>query len=250
MAQRSLGQVHRAIRVRLGLRQDDLSKASGVSRQKISRLERNLLGELAWGDMQALFAALGGRLDARVSWHGAALDRLLDEGHARLAGRVVSLLKGLGWLTQVEVSFSEFGERGSIDILAWHAGQQILLVVEIKTELASLDGLLRPLDIKVRLAPKLARERFGWQAATVGRVVVLPEDSSGRRAVSRHESLLGTALPARSHDVRRWLAHPQGPIAGLWFLSEDRTVSTTRNPSAVRRVRRVRRSPNERDLAL
>jgi transcriptional regulator with XRE-family HTH domain len=248
MAQRSLGHIHRAIRVRLGLRQGDVSKTSGVSRQKISRLERDLLADLAWSDLQASFAALDARLDGRVSWHGAALDRLLDEGHARLAGHVVRLLNGLGWTTHVEVSFSEYGERGSIDILAWHAGQRMLLVVEIKTELSSIDGLLRPLDIKVRLAPKLARERFGWHAKAVGRIVVLPEDSSARRAVSRLEPILGVALPARSHDVRRWLAHPHGPIAGLWFLSDDRTVSTTRNPSAVRRVRRRRSSPSERDL--
>jgi hypothetical protein len=219
MGQRSLGHIHRAIRVRLGVRQDDLSKASG----SVARRFRG------WSETCSPSSPVETcRPHSRLWVHGST--------HVS-AGTV------LRWIV------SEFGERGSIDILAWHAGQRILLVVEIKTELASLDGLLRPLDVKVRLAPRLARERFGWQAAAVGRIVVLPEDSSARRAASRHESILRTALPARSHDARRWLAHPQGPIAGLWFLSEDRTVSTTRSPSSVRRVRRGRRSSNERDIA-
>jgi hypothetical protein len=55
-----------------------------------------------------------------------------------------------------------FGERGSIDLLAWHESSRTLLVIELKTELTSVEETLRRHDSKVRLAPGIARERFGW----------------------------------------------------------------------------------------
>jgi hypothetical protein len=203
----------------------------------VSRIERALIAGLQVGDVTRCFETLGARLELVATWHGAGLDRVLDEGHARLAGQVASLLRELGWQVEVEVSFSHYGDRGSIDLLAWHVAAQMLLVVEIKTEVGSVDGLLRPLDVKVRLAPSVARARFGWPATRVARVVVLPEERSVRRTVERHAAVMSAALPARSRDVRRWLRALGEPISGLWFLSPDRSVSVTRNPSAIRRVR-------------
>lgn len=165
------------------------------------------------------------------------MDRLLDEGHARVSGHVIRLLRGVAWLTQVEVSFAHYGERGSIDILAWHVPSRTLLVVEIKTELGSVEGLLRPLDAKVRLAAGIAAERFGWRAAQVSSLVVLPEDARARRQVARHAAVLDAAFPNRSREVRRWLRAPMGDLRGLWFLSSSRGEGATRNPSSIRRVR-------------
>jgi len=133
------------------------------------KLEAGQAGGLTLNGIAAVFQGLGGRIDLRPMWQGAALDRLLDEGHARLSGRVVEILGEEGWKTEVEVTFSVYGDRGSIDILAWHAASRTLLVVEIKTELGSVEGLLRPLDVKCRLARDIARDRFGWQPARVGR---------------------------------------------------------------------------------
>ncbi len=110
------------------------------------------------------------------------MDRLLDEGHARLSGQTLKLLRGWGWDAQVEASFAHHGERGSIDILAWHALSRTLVVVEIKSELGSVEGLLRPLDVKARLAGGIAAERFGWRAAQVCSMVVRPENARVRPA--------------------------------------------------------------------
>ncbi len=195
------------------------------------------MGGLTLDGIAAVFQALGGRIDLRPTWQGAALDRLLDEGHARLGGHVVEILRRDGWDTKVEVTFSVYGDRGSIDILAWHAASRTLLVVEIKTELGSVEGLLRPLDVKCRLARGIARDRFGWQATGVGRLVVMPEDSTVRRQVTRHTPIIDASLPHRSREVRQWLRSPDGPLAGLWFLSQVRSANATRNPSAVRRIR-------------
>jgi transcriptional regulator with XRE-family HTH domain len=232
-----LGRAHCVLRKRLRLRQQDVADQAGVSRAKVSRLERGLIAGLQVSDVARCFEVLGARLELVAVWQGAGLDRVLDEGHARLLGQVARLLRELGWQVEVEVTFSHYGDRGSIDLLAWHAAAQMLLVIEIKSELGSVDGLLRPLDVKVRLAPAVARERFGWPATRAARLVVLPEERSVRRTVERHAAVLSTALPVRSRDVRRWLRAPSGPISGLWFLSPDRSLSVMRNPSAVQRVR-------------
>lgn len=188
--------------------------------------------------IDAVAAAFEAHLDVSITWHGAALDRLIDEGHAWLVGIVARLMREWGWEVELEVSYSHYGERGSIDLLGWHPKTATLLVEETKTELGGVDGLLRPLDAKVRLAPVIARERFGWRAARVGRLVVFPDDRTVRRQVARRADVFDVALPDRSREVRRWLRRPTRPLRGLWFLTDDREVAFARNPSAVRRVQR------------
>jgi hypothetical protein len=208
-----------------------------VQRNKISELEQFDFSRVTVSELDRSFAAMDASLRFLAEWNGAALDRLLDEGHATLAGAIGVLVEKLGWHAEFEVTFARFGERGSIDILAWHQASRTLLVIEVKTELASLEGLLRPFDVKVRLARVIAAERFGWQALNVGRMVVLPEDRTARRRVARHSTVLSKALPARNREVRRWLANPAGSLSGLLFLTSSQLVGSKRNPSAVRRVR-------------
>lgn len=178
-----LARTHRALRVTLRLRQVDVSDEAGVGRWKVIKLEAGEIDDLTFGEVDRCFAALGARLKAYAEWRGAALDRLLDETHARLVAAVLAILHDLDWQTRVEVTFSEYGERGSIDILAWHAAARVLLVVEVKSEIAGVYTLLRPLGRKVRLAAKIAARDLDWRTSQpVGRVVVLPEDSTARRA--------------------------------------------------------------------
>ncbi len=103
-----------------------------------------------------------------------------------------------------------------------------------------MEGLLRPLDVKCRLARGIARDRFGWQAAGISRLVVMPEDSTVRRQVTRHARIMDVSLPHRSREVRQWLRSPEGRRAGLWFLSEVRAPNAMRSPSAVRRIRHAK----------
>jgi transcriptional regulator with XRE-family HTH domain len=244
--ERQLGRIHRALRRRLGLTQRELSVRAHVPRNKISDLERYRVGRLTVLDIDQCFSAMDASLRFWAEWNGAALERLLDEGHALLAGAAGSLLRDLGWQVQFEVTFTQFADRGSIDVLAWHEVTRTLLVIEIKTELASIDGLLRPLDVKVRLARVIAAERFGWTPLHVGRLVVFPEDRTSRRAVARHEQVLSVTMPTRNRAVRRWLAEPVGTLSGLMFLTTSRLVGTKRNPSAVKRVRKTRANVSAR----
>ncbi|MGI8927837.1 MAG: helix-turn-helix domain-containing protein [Candidatus Limnocylindrales bacterium] len=234
------GRIVRALRQRRGWRQADLAAAAGCSQNLISLVERGHFDRIALRTVRRILAALDAAVFVELRWRGAALDRLLDEGHASLAGAVAEWLRGKGWQVEFEVTYSEFGERGSFDLLAYHPVLSILLVIEVKTDLPSGEATLRKLDEKARLAAKVARDRFDWRARSVSRVVVMPESKTLRRRVSRHSALFQAALPARNVEIRRWLARPSGQLAGLWFFSgRDSGVPI----STIRRRERVRR-PN------
>jgi len=64
---------------------------------------------------------------------------------------------------------------------------------------------LRTLDLKVRQAADLARERFGWIAATTSRLLVFPDDRTIRRRVERHRATIASVLPLDGHAVRAWI---------------------------------------------
>jgi transcriptional regulator with XRE-family HTH domain len=242
-----VGRLHRVLRQRAGMTQDDLAARTGVARWKIVLLEAGRAAELRVRDIEACFASLGGRLDVRAWYHGAAADRVLDETHAVLLGRKQDLVSRHGWIPHPEVTFSEFGERGSIDLLAWHPAARALLVDEMKSELGSVEGTLRPFDAKCRLAIKVAGERFGYVPRIMGRMLVFPDERTVRRAVDRHAGVLYGALPAHSRALRSWITEPSGNIAGIWFLTIGQPINATRNPSSIRRVRR--RGPRSDEAA-
>lgn len=113
-----VGRLLRALRRRRGMRQFDVAASAHLSQQTVSLIQRGHLATLSIRAVRAVFAAVDARFDASVSWRGGQIDRLLDERHAILVGMTASELAQPGWeVLQVEVTFSEFGERGSIDIL-------------------------------------------------------------------------------------------------------------------------------------
>jgi len=208
----------RALRRRRGWRQEDLAATSGVSRATVARVELGGAGRQQVQTLERIAVALSARLEARLLWNGEAIDRLLDEAHATIANDFSGRLVAGNWIVAPEVSFSVFGERGSIDLLAFHPTSALLLVVEVKSVLADLQAMLVTLDRKTRLGPRVARER-GWEPAGVARVLVLANDRTTRRRVDAHDAVLRAAFPARGVAVKRWLRRPDGPISGLLFVS-------------------------------
>lgn len=238
MDDQRVGRVVRALRHRRGWRQSDLADAAGCSQNLMSLIERGHLDRISLRVLRRVFAALDATALIELRWRGAGVDRLLDEGHATLVGAVVMFLRALGWLVEIEVTYSEYGERGSFDLLAFHQVTGILLVIEIKTDLPSAEATLRKLDEKSRLAIGVAGKRFDWRPKSVSRLLVMPESSTLRRRAARHASLFDRSLPARNVAIGRWLRRPSGTLLGLWFFSDidSRVVIST----AVRRER-VRR---------
>ncbi len=180
-------------------------------------------------------------LQLLARWRGGDLDRLADEGHATLVGIVATMLAATGWVVQTEVSFSIYGERGSIDLLAWHAPTRTLLVVEVKTSLNSVEETLRRHDTKVRLGARVARERCGWDARSTAALLALPEDAATRRRVARHAHVFDRAYPLRGREARRWIQTPGGAPRLLLFTSSSAAGMGRIAPR--RRVRRPRARP-------
>jgi transcriptional regulator with XRE-family HTH domain len=225
---RHVGSILRALRHRIGLRQSDIANRAGVSQQLVSAIERGGAGTVAGHTLRQIFAAVDADAITVVRWRGGELDRLLDEGHADIVGRMVVLLETRGWTVLPEATYSEWGERGSIDILAWHPASRTLLVVEVKTEIASVEELLRRHDAKVRLAPRIAEARFGGRPTRIAKLLVVAESSTNRRRVARTRAVLEAAYPARGRRVRDWLRDPTGEMAGVLFLTGHRGTRARR----------------------
>jgi transcriptional regulator with XRE-family HTH domain len=215
-----LGIRYRALRQRRGWRQRDLADRCGLSQTLISIIERGRAGQVQVLTLERVAAALDAEYVSVLRWRGGDLDRLVDEGHARLVGLVAHLLTAAGWAVHAEVSYAVYGERGSVDLLAWHAPTRTLLIIEVKTELVSIEETLRRHDQKLRLAPAIAAERLGWRADVAARCLVLPSRTTPRRQVVRHASLLDAAYPLRGAELRQWLVAPHGAKGGILFISE------------------------------
>ena len=216
-----LARISRVLRREAGLRQIDLVTGRR-SRHFLRQLEAGEADRLRIGDVRAHFESLGARARLSVWTNGAELDRLLDRRHAGVVDLTVSAVGSYGWPVLTEVSFSEYGERGSIDVFAADERRSAVFVGEVKTEWGSIEETNRKLDVKARLAPKLTFDRFGWRPQLVARVLVFPDDSTARRVTRRFEATLAATYPARARQVRAWLRKPSGPLAGLWFISDVR----------------------------
>lgn len=214
-----LGRLARMLRVRQRLTQVALAARAGVGRRAVSLLENGRAHALRLREVEAIVATLGGRLDMRLLWNGPELDRLLDEAHAALGASVKRRLERWGWLVRVEVSYSHFGERGRIDLLAFHSATGVLLVIELKSELVDVQGLLGSLDVKVRLASGIV-ERFGWSPRVVLPAIVFLEHSATRKRLSRFDSLFDQ-FDLRGREAISWLRGPTAtvPRGILWFAN-------------------------------
>jgi transcriptional regulator with XRE-family HTH domain len=198
-----------------------LARAAAVSRAAISRIERGRADRLTVHSLDQIAEALGARVDCRLDWNGEAIDRLLDQDHARLVERIVRWLERYGWDVAVEASFNVFGERGSVDVLAFHRMTSCLLVVEAKSVVPDLQAMLASLDRKARLGIRIAGEQ-GWKAVAVSRLLVISEDRTARRRVAALEATLRRALPDRTQAVRAFVRapDPRSGVAGLMFLTD------------------------------
>jgi hypothetical protein len=192
--------------------------------------------------LRRLTEALGASLDVRLGWNGEGLDRLLDAAHAAMIETVVRRLQLHGWEVAVEVSFAIRGERGSIDVLGYRSDTSTLLVVEAKSVVPDAQAMLASIDRKARLAIQIGAAR-GWRAATVGRMLVLPETATSRRRVGALERTFAAAFPMRGWAVERWLKAPSGQIAGILFLPNSRHAKAGRSITGVLRANPARAAP-------
>lgn len=236
---RHVGRVIRSIREHLGKTQSEVAGDAGVSQGAVSRSERGLIGELPVDLVSRIVSAMGASLYLDIRYQGGVGDRLLDRVHAALVDHVVATLRA-DWEVVVEYTFNQFGERGSVDVLAWHARTRTLLIVEVKSALTDLQAMLLSLGRKLRLMPDIVRRERGWDPAAVGRIVVVAGTTSNRAVMAAHQAVFDVSFPSRTREVKAWLREPSGPIAGVWFVSRD-TVPTIRATGQHRRRARADR---------
>jgi transcriptional regulator with XRE-family HTH domain len=215
-----VGRFIRACRIRLGWRQLDLAARAGVSQQEVSLLERGHLEGVPIRTLRIVLRALDASVELDVRWRGGAIDRLLDERHASLEASTLRWVPAGDWDSAPEVSYSVYGERGAIDVLAWRRDARAAIVFEVKSQLTSIEATLRKHDEKGRLAPRLVRDRVGWTPGAVARVLVLPDTRTSRRHLDRAAPVLDSAYPMRARELRMWVRSPVGSVGAVLLLTD------------------------------
>lgn len=190
-----VGRLLRMLRIRHGWRLRDVAERCGLSTTTIGRTELGSIASLSV--IRAHAAVLDLRIEWRVVGRGGDVARLLDQEHAAMVETLAGYLTRAGWLVEPESSYSEYGERGRIDLLAFEPASHVLAVVEVKTELADLQDLFGGLSAKARLAPRIGRRR-GWQDSGVVTVLAVAATGPNRSIVGNHPTLF-------SPFEHRWL---------------------------------------------
>jgi transcriptional regulator with XRE-family HTH domain len=240
---RRVGRLIRAVRQELGLRQVDVAARAGVSQRAVSRVELGELDELMFRTLDKVAGAVQVTLTLNANWRSGAGDRLLDQVHASIVAVVASTLTAAGWTIIPEYTFNHFGDRGSVDILAFHAASGTLLIVEVKSRIHDLQDLLARLATKVRVVPGLVAHERGWQVLHVARLIVVPGTTANRSVVSRHRAIFDASFPARGTQIRRWLQAPSSALAGVWFLDSHQAAGMRHLRVRKRRGRSDLRTP-------
>jgi transcriptional regulator with XRE-family HTH domain len=232
-----VGHVVRTLRVRRGWRQQDLARRARVSRSTVARIERGQLRGISLERLRRVLEALDARLDLAARWNAGDLDRLLNARHSAMHELVATTFRELGdWETAPEKSFSIYGERGVIDLLAWHRATRTLLIIEMKTEIVDVNELMAKADQRRRLAAAIGAE-LGWRPSVVALWLVVADSRTNRRRLAAHRTVLRAAFPADGRSVASWLRAPSRPLAALSFLTNDQPVRVRSSLAATKRVR-------------
>ena len=211
-----IGAALRSVRRRKGWSQEELARKARVSQPRVSRIERGHIGSMRLDEVRRVAAALDIRIDVFARWRAGDLDRLLNARHSELHELVARWFAEElpEWVLAPEVSFSIYGERGVIDILAWHEKTGSLLVIELKTAVADVNELLGTMDRKKRLAAQVASER-GWNPKSVSTWLIVADTRTNRRRLDAHMAVIRNAMPDGTWAIRRWLRRPRETLAAV-----------------------------------
>jgi hypothetical protein len=205
----------------------------GLSPATIGRTELGSISSVLVLRVHA--AVMDLRVEFRVVGRGADVARLLDEEHAAIVETMAASMTRVGWQVEAEASYSEYGERGRVDLLAFHPATTVLAVAEVKTDLADLQDLFGSLNVKARLAPRLGRRR-GWRASRVVSVLAVSATAANRAVVGAHPALFSPfesrwlrdhGLPTLNRDpVLLWI--PASAVGRRGWLAGRKRVRRPR----------------------
>jgi transcriptional regulator with XRE-family HTH domain len=225
-----IGRMLRMLRIRSRWRQSDVSQKAGISSTVVGRHENGVIGSLGALEKHAAVFAL--RIDVRLVGRAGQLVRLADEEHARIVESIAAWFRSHGYLTETEASFSEWGERGRIDLLAYDPATRTLVIVEVKTQLLDLQDLFGSLNVKERLASTIAGRR-GWAVSRRVTLLAAADTAANRTVVREHPALFAqfprtrlSAAAIRGGGVRllHWVA-PHATGRQGWLAGRQRVRS-------------------------
>lgn len=206
----------RAARLQRDWTQGELAARAGLSRGLVSAVERGA-AEASLESMERIALALEARLV--VELHVPIVvgrDDQRDAAHAKCVAAIRRALERRGFVCVVEQPFADGQMRGWIDLLAFDPASGRLVVVEVKTELRDLGGLLRQVGWYSRRAGSVARE-LGWRARSVDSLVVFLATEDNDAALQANADMIRASFPTRGRVLRAGLV-PGGRLGG-WGLT-------------------------------
>jgi transcriptional regulator with XRE-family HTH domain len=238
-----IGRAVRALRHRLDWTQAELGRRAGCSASVISRLERGNLRACSMATLERLIEILRRPNGALRRLAGGELERLLDADHAALQERWAARKAARWRASRQEVTYNHYGDRGSIDDLAFDPDSGTLLVSELKTGIYDAQRTLAKMDEKERLGARIAA-RFEWRVRRVVSCLVMADTRTNRRHVQQHEALF-RRFNCRGRGAFAWLADPTPPVGGLLVFVPLSDLRGTHGRRAGRqRVRPEKGDPN------
>jgi transcriptional regulator with XRE-family HTH domain len=203
---RTVADVRRA----LGWSQRELARRAEITQSTVSRVERAKLDDLTFVTAAQLLDALGirARLDLRAPFI-ADRRRQTDAGHARCVAYVARRLRRLGWSVLTEVEIVTGSARGWIDVLAYRPGDDLLLIIEIKTELEDIGMVQRQLAWYERAAWDAAH-RAGWRPSRAVAALLVLETARTLERVADNRELLVLSFPMTARELGKIVAGATG----------------------------------------
>ncbi len=238
-----MGRLLRMLRLRRDWTQRAVAARGRVSAATVGRHENGRIGSIDALERHA--AVFGLRVEVRLAGRAGELARITDEEHAAIVEAVAATLRAAGFVVEPEVSFNEWGERGRMDLLAYHPETGTLVIVEVKTQLLDLQDLFGNLDTKVRLAGAVA-ERLGWAVRRRVTLLVVADTSHNRQVVRRHPAQFGrfasrdlARVPLAEDGARllSWMTHERASRPA-WLAGRQRIRRRRRVAGAPRRSER------------
>lgn len=215
---RSLAESVRDLRHALGWSQDDLARKARVSQSLVSAVETMELEGLSFAMASRLLETMGARLSVTVVPPYLGERRQRDAAHAQWTTYVGRRLEANGWVVASEVEIGGDRSRGWIDVLAYHPGSRIVLVIEVKTEIHDVGAIERTLGWYEREAWTAGR-RQGWRPSRILGGLLLLATTANDDLVADNRDSFRRSFPLRARDLAPvaagGAASPRGRFAAM-----------------------------------
>ena len=200
--ERDIAALLRRERMAAGLTQERLARAIGISQSRLSRYETMKAFRPRLDVLGRAFAVL--QVHVEIEPRRPIGERQRDRGHAFVLAYLLRRVP-TGWLSDSEVTVRQGRRRGWLDLLLYHPGSRILLVLEIKTEIHDVGETLRTLRWHAERALPAALER-GWRPRVVIPVLVVLATTEATERLVAARPVIAAALPGDARGLADLLA--------------------------------------------